>query len=119
MRINQNRGSELGTWARTQAQQILENERWDYPRSGTVAQFRYTGFGQWGTWASTQANKFWQMNFLGFKSKHRATIYLYWIFEDDKKQNGGSELGTGAGTQSQQLRQINNWLPKIRHCGTI
>ena len=64
---------------------ILANERRDYPRSGTVAQFRYTGFGQWGTWASTQANKFWQMICLGFKSKHRATIYLYWIFEDDKK----------------------------------
>ena len=30
----------------------------------------------------------------GFKSKHRATIYLYWILEDEQKPKRGSELGT-------------------------
>ena len=41
---------------------ILVNDRWGSPRSGTVAQFRYTEFYPWGTWASTQALQFWQMN---------------------------------------------------------
>ena len=50
---------------------ILANERWGVPRSGTVAQFRYTGFWRMsrnpirgsdlGTWAGTQAQQFWQM----------------------------------------------------------
>ena len=26
---------------------------------------------------------------LGFKSKHRATIYIYWILEDEQKPNQG------------------------------
>ena len=70
---------------------ILANERWGVPRSGTLVKFRYTGFwrmsrnqnrgfelGTRGRRTSTPALA---DDLVGFKSKHRATIYIDWILE--------------------------------------
>ena len=58
-----------GYWDRYTSTVVFANKLWGLSKSGTVAQFIYTGFwrmsrnqdrgSEWGTWAGTQALQFW------------------------------------------------------------
>ena len=52
------------------------------PRSTTRPQFTYTGFFNRAFWGRPhQTHQYWHMTSGAYKINHRATIYIYWIFE--------------------------------------
>ena len=68
---------------------IYANKQGGSPRSGKVVQFIYTGFWSVGHMDQHTGRYILADELLDFKSKHRATIYLYWILEDEQKLKQG------------------------------
>ena len=88
---------------------VLANTYCGSPRSDTLPQNIYSGFCEWGLWAGTPAQWFWQIPVVAPQDQaHRHKIYIV-------------DFVNGANGQARRHSGFGKYLlglPKIRHAAT-